>query len=415
MKFVIVSCVFAPEPTASARTSTDLAHILASSGHRVKVITAFPNRPAGRLYPGYKQRVWVRERASQGYDILRLLSFFSIESRILSRFFENLSFGIASALAIFFLEKPDVVYANTWPIFAQGLVNLVCKLRGIPFVLSIQDLYPESLIVQKRGFEKTSRLYKLLRWLDTQIAKNCAGLIVISEKFKETYISDRGIPEDKITVIPNWIDDSTSTTVSRCEEIRKNHGIPKDAFLVVYGGNIGVAAGVENLLDAFRHLKQQEDMYLLIAGAGSNLSNCLAWIQRHELERVKIHSPWDASDTYTVLGAADLCVLPTHGEQSLVSVPSKLLTYMMAGRPVLALAVPESETARIIRDSQTGWVISESNAETVRRWIHEISMSPKDELNHRGQAGYDYAMRHFSKRENVSEVINLLKRCGEAA
>lgn len=413
MKISILSCVFPPEPLVSARTSRDLTEELTNNGHFVRVITTFPNRPAGRLYEGFQRKLWTRERTTSQHEVLRIFSSFSSQSSMSSRFLENVSFGIASSLAILLLEKPDVIYANTWPIVAQGLLMLACQLRHIPLVLSIQDLYPESLFVQRRGIEQTSRFYELLRWVDTQIVRHCAKLIVISEQFKHTYVHERGIPEDKVTAIPNWVDDIHPVDSSSRNDIRKKHDIPEDAFLVVYGGNIGVAAGVEQLTDAFQHLKPREDIYLLIAGAGSNLPACLERIRKLNLARVKIHSPWEAADTMPVLSAADVCILPTQGEQSLVSVPSKLLSYMLAGRPILALAVPASETARIITQSQAGWVISENSSMALAGCLSEISRVSMDEREGRGQAGRSFALKHFSKAESVSKVIQILLQHGK--
>jgi glycosyltransferase involved in cell wall biosynthesis len=271
------------------------------------------------------------------------------------------------------------------------------------------------LFVQKRGVEKDSLFYRLLRWLDVQIARNCAALIVISERFRKTYISDRGIPECKITVIPNWIDDFEKVTTSTTVEIRREHQIPDDAFLVVYGGNIGVAAGVEQIVDAFQLLSSQENIYFLIAGSGSSLPNCVERIQKHKLERVKIHSPWNASDTIPILNAANLCILPTQGEQSLASVPSKLLTYMLAGRPVLAIASPQSETTRMIKASDAGWVISDTDPEAVAGCIHEISRISSQECSRRGQVARSFVLKHFSKDKNLSKVIELLFQYGKCS
>jgi len=411
MRFFIVSCVFPPEPVTSAGTSAHIAKELTQQGHNVQVITNFPNRPRGRLYAEFTRCIF-RRTTMDGLPVLRCFSTFSKESRLLSRFLENITFGLTSGLAVLFMKRPDVIYANTWPIFAQGLLMLACKLRHMPLVLSVQDLYPESLVVQKRGFEKTSRSYAFFRWLDAQITRNCAVLIVISEKFKEIYVSDRRIPENKITVIPNWIDDSHTIVTSAGDGIRKTHDIPAGAFLVVYGGNIGTAAGVEHLIDAFQHLLSQENIYLLLAGAGSSLQNCLERIQKYQLERVKIHSPWQASDTFAVLSAADLCILPTQGEQSLVSLPSKLLSYMLAGCCVLALAAPESEIARIISVSQAGWVISTNDSGALANCISDISRLSSNERGSRGQAGRNYVLKHFSKLTNVTKVIEILEQIG---
>ncbi len=408
MKTYVVSCVFPPEPVVSAQTSVQIAQMMSGLGHQVTVLAPLPSRPMGHDYSQYIRSLRRSETSSHAYEIIRCFSFFSSVSKLGSRFLENISFGLSVFFVLLFSPRADVVYGNTWPIFAQGLLTLVCRLRGMPLVLSVQDLYPESLLAQKRGIKKSSWLYSLLHWLDTQTARNCAGLIVISERFKEVYVNDRRIPKDKIAVVPNWIDDSQVIATSPAEDIRKKHDVPADAFLVIYGGNIGTATGMENLIEAFQHLLPQNNIYLLLAGAGSSLPNCLDLIRKHQLERVKIHSPWQASDTYTLLSAADLCILPTQGEQSLVSVPSKLLSYMLAGRCILALAAPESETARILLDSKAGWVIPTNDSVSLAGHISEISSLPSDERDRPGKAGRNFVSEYFSISKNLPKVVEVL-------
>jgi colanic acid biosynthesis glycosyl transferase WcaI len=413
MKIYIVSCVFPPEPVVSALTSAKIAEKMSGLSHDVTVFAPFPSRQVDHASFEHRQRFLHREVFPQGYKVVYCFSFFSSVSTMRSRFLEYFSFGLSVFLVLLFSHRADVVYGNTWPVFGQGLLMLVCKLRGMPLVLSVQDLYPESLLAQKRRIKKTSRLYSILHWVDMQTARNCAGLIVISERFKKIYVTDRRIPEEKIAVIPNWIDESIAVTTAAHDDIRISHDIPADAFLVIYGGNIGKAAGMKNLIEAFRHLEHKENIYLLLAGAGNSLPECLDLIQKYQLSRVKIHSPWPASDTYTVLSAADLCILPTQGEQSLVSVPSKLLSYMQAGRCVLAQASPESETARILRDSQAGWVISTDDPISLAEAIREISYLSKDDRNRPGETGGNYVHKHFSTGRNLPKVVDLLVHKGE--
>jgi len=110
----------------------------------------FPNRPAGKLYAGYRRALFRLEKATEGFRIVRCFSFFSRSSSMLSRFAENVSFGITSSLALLLGRKPSVIYANTWPIFAAAMIGTVARLRRIPLVISVQDIYPESLISQGR-------------------------------------------------------------------------------------------------------------------------------------------------------------------------------------------------------------------------------------------------------------------------
>src|SRR5574341_1176085 len=355
MKVLLISCVLLPEPVVSAQTSSQIAKELYGRGNHVRVISPFPNRPAGKLYSGYLRKLFTHEHTEDGFNILRCFSFFSPHSNTISRFLENLSFGITSGFAVLTGPRPDVVYANTWPIFAQGILWFICHSRGIPLVLSIQDIYPESLIAQGR-LRHSSWIFRALRLIDKFLAHHSDAIIVISEQFRQFYIRDRGLPPEKVSVIPNWIEDIPQMANSSKNNIRRQHDIPENAFLVVYGGNIGFAAGIDSVIQAFEHLVDRENIYLLIAGDGPMLENCCVLASAGTNRRIVFHHPWLADETSNVLSAADLLILPTQGKQSLVSLPSKLISYMLAGRPILALAQPESELAEIIQGSNSGWV-----------------------------------------------------------
>ncbi len=411
MHLTIVSCVFPPEPIVSAQTSAQISQKMAGLGHHVKVLAPFPSRPIRQAYPQYKRGFLQREICPHGYKIIRCFSLFSSASSLLSRFLENISFGLSVFLVLLFSARADIVYGNTWPIFSQGLLMLACKLRRIPLVLSVQDLYPESLLVQKRGFEKTSLSYALLHWLDALITRNCAGLILISEQFRETYIHDRHILENKITVIPNWIDDSQTNKTSAREDIRKKHAIPADAFLTLYGGNIGAAAGVETLIEAYRYL--EKNYYLLIAGSGSHLHVCQKFGAEVSPERIKFYSPWPVEQTFQTYQVGDVLVLPTFGNQSLASLPSKILGYMLAAKPIIALAHPESELAKLIILSGCGWVIAPEESKKLADKIEQVSNMNVAERNAYGRSGHNYLQKYMTADVCLPKVCNVLENAAQ--
>lgn len=409
-KFSILSCVFAPEPVVSAQTSFQIARELSTRGNSVRVISPFPSRPAGKQYPAYQRKLFARDRTNGGFDILRCFSFFSPCSSMASRFLENLSFGITSGFVLLTGAKPDAVYANTWPIFAQGIISLICRMRRIPFVLIVQDIYPESLLAQNRIQNEHSLIFKFLRMIDTLVTRNSAAVIVISDQFRDLYLRDRHLPSEKVQVVPNWIDENELVVDPPNNPLRAQYKIPEDAFLVVYGGNVGAAAGVDSVVQALAGMLEPGKIYLLIAGDGSEFDRCQRLAQDSKNNRIRLHRPWLAEETSIVLGAADLCILPTRGEQSLVSVPSKLFSYMLAARPVLALAGPDSEVARIILDSACGWVIPPDDPKKLIEQIAKIAALPRDELTQRGKAGRDFVQQHYSKSANLPKVIEILEK-----
>jgi colanic acid biosynthesis glycosyl transferase WcaI len=409
LNVVVVCPVFPPEPVVSAQTSYQVAEEMTRRGHRVRVITAFPNRPAGKLYPGYRRRLVRKESSEAGFEVTRCFSLFSTESSMISRFLENISFGISSSLLLLFAPRADVIYSLSWPIFAAGLLSLVARLRGIPVVGNLQDIYPESLISQSR-VSPNHWIVRLIRQVDGWIARSFGALILISERFVQPYERERKVPAENIYVISNWVDSVPAEAAEApSSSYRLSRGISRDKFLLVYGGNIGIAAGVEGLMDALQSPHTPERLVLLVAGSGSQLESCRKLATELPDGRVLFHSPWEKDETYEVLRAADVLVLPTRGDQSRVSVPSKLMSYMLAARPVVAQAWADSEIAHIIASAGCGWVVDPEQPDQLAAVFDEISSLPATVLVQKGKAGRDYALEHSTTEVNAPLVAQILE------
>jgi len=346
---------------------------------------------------------------AQGYTLVHCFGTLAPKSQMIPRLLENMSFGITAGTRLLFCPRPDVVYSNAWPVFATLMILAVAKLRGIPVVVSVQDLYPESLESQGRtggrGF-----VFRAIHAIDTWIANSAKALIVISERFQEIYRKTRAVPEAKLHVVPNWAErDALHIDPGVVRQFREAKSIPQDAFVAVYAGNVGPASGAEGLVETFAKLRDLRNAYLLIAGSGSNLDSCMARAHALGLDRVIFHSPWKQEETEAVLGLGDVVLLPTIGRQSLASVPSKLISYLLAGRPVLAMVLPESETARAISAADAGWILPPEEPEALAAAIRAIVALPSDELQRRGDAGKAFASNNFCHESNLPKVIDVLE------
>jgi glycosyltransferase involved in cell wall biosynthesis len=413
LKVMIVSAVFPPEPMVSAQTSDQLALELLTRGHSVHVLSPFPNRPRGKIFDGYRRTLFSTSKSTsesgRDFVLTRCWSFFSSESTMINRFAENISFGVTSGLRLLFAKRPDVVYSNSWAIFATGIISLVARLRRIPLVLSVQDVYPESLETQGRvGKRRLS--YRLLRKCDQAILHSAREIVVISEGFRELFTSDRGIPPERLHVIPNWGREEVLQSDSRkALEFRLKLGIPEDAFVAVYAGNVGVASNAEMLVDVFAGLKNETRIYLVLAGDGSRLNLCREKIAQHGLDRVVIHSPWRPEETMPVLQMADVLLLPTKGAQSMHSIPSKLISYFLSARPVVAAVLPASDTAMAVRDNGAGWVVAPESVEAMEKAILGAFSTPSQTLDRMGSAGRTYALENLTRGANLPRVLRVVE------
>jgi putative colanic acid biosynthesis glycosyltransferase WcaI len=402
----IVSVVFPPEPVVSARTSFDVARGLVERGYDVTVVAPFPNRPAGRVYAGHRRRLLRRERSDEGFTIVRCFSFLSRKSSIPSRLAENISFGITSSMALLRMPRPDVLYMNSWPIFASALTTLAARFRRIPVIVSVQDVYPESLLSQERG-GVTRWLSRLILAIDRFVVRKAAAVILISRKFADHYSRTRGLAESAMRVIPNWLTPAgTDEIAGEAASARTRNGIPADAFLLVYGGNVGVAASVETIVESLRELPP--NVHLLVAGEGASLDRCRRLAADIAPDRVHFQPHWPAGTT-DVLHAADVLVLPTNAAQSAASVPSKLISYLLAARPVIAMALPDSETAATMSASRAGIVVPPGDPKRVAEAVNEMMRMPSDTRHEIGVAARQWALANVTTDVCLPPLLDLIE------
>ena len=229
-------------------------------------------------------------------------------------------------------------------------------------------------------------------------------------------MNDRGVPAVKVHVIPNWSsDEMVDADRSAAPAFRQKLGIPEDAFVAVYAGNVGVASNAELLVKALAILKDRAQIHLVIAGEGAQLGACRDEAERQVLDRVVIHTPWKTEETGPVIKMADVLLLPTKGRQSLNSIPSKLITYFLSGRPVIAAVLSESDIAAAIFESGAGWVVNPDSAELMAEAILAASEQSPETLNRMGSAGREYALENHSRESNLSRLVDFVEMTGKVA
>ncbi len=307
------------------------------------------------------------------------------------------------------LRRPDVIYTNTWPIFASGIAALVAWLRRVPMVVSVQDVYPESLFSLGR-LRKESILARLLRFVDIRIAHLASGVIVISRGVERIYLSDRGIPAERLHLIANWRESEGPPDAEAVRRRRDGWGIGPAAFLFLFAGNVAAACGIEDVIEAISSLPPKPFAQLVVAGSGSALEKCRNIARREGCERAVFCGSFPAQETSPILSAADVLILPTQGDQSLVSMPSKLISYMLAARPVLAVARSESDLAKVVNESGCGWVVEPGDAGLLARQMSLVAASDRSILARMGLLGRKYALAHFSTEACLPRVIGVLEQ-----
>jgi len=401
VKVIIASCVFPPEPIVSASTSYDLALHFFSKGDEVQVVCPKPSRNlSDEKAPDFP------------FSVDRIFSVASKGSGFFSRFIENISFGLALFFYILRQKNIDAIYGNVWPIFASGLLVLASKIKHFKIIVSVQDLYPESLIAQGR-ISKEGVIAKFLVILDRWIAENCHHIIVISEGFKGAYISGRFVDASKVTVVKNWVKDETVDVLSQTDARKGLIGktdvtLQKDEILCVYGGNIGSASGLEEFIEYIESIDIK--VKFLFAGNGTHVERLKNNVAKKGIEdRVAFLSPWPKDMTASVLCSADILLLPTTMGQEFASVPSKLITYMLSSRPVLLIADSKSESAKEVLRAECGFIVEERTPMSVADSLNDFSKLDDKQRREMGAKARGYAQRNYSFDGAVTQISRLLE------
>jgi glycosyltransferase involved in cell wall biosynthesis len=394
-KILIISAVFPPEPVVSAQISYDLAENLCKH-HEVTVLCPKPTRPFGY---SFKDERDIKFR----YKVIRLSSFTCPESKIIGRIKESKSFGNHCADYISEHKNDiDIIYANAWPLFSQKTIVKTAKKYKIPCILHIQDIYPESYINKlKLG---RSIIYKLLLPIDKYVLANAAHIICISENMQKILSETRRIPLKKMDVIPNWQNEepflpfveNTISTVNDKEHI----------FTFMYLGNNGPVASVDFLIKSFIKAKIPNSR-LIVAGGGSKTEDCKEIVRKAGADNV-FFIPVPEGKVPEIQSIADVMLLPVKKGGAMSSIPSKLPAYMFSAKPILGSLDKESDTAKAIVDANCGIVTEPENESELITAMQIISEWDKSLLEEKGQNGFNYAMKNFSKAINLKKIVELL-------
>lgn len=408
-KILIVTAVYPPEPVVSAQNGRDLAMHLAHTGAGVTVLCPSPSRPIGADYSGLKADREPMVTREDGVEVVRLPSFTAPQSRLLPRMRESWSFGrhVCRYLRAH-PTQPDVVYMNAWPLFSQAFVARYCKSRKIPLVMQVMDVYPESLL---------EKMPRLLRWpfqppllfLDRWIAKQAARVVLISESMRNYYESSRRLPPGTAALVHTWLDDAVFQPMPDGVQSATHYGVPHDLLTFVFLGNIGPVAGVELLIEAF-HKATLPKAQLLIIGDGSSKANCVRLTQElGATDRIRFISDPDASNVPRLLSLADVCLLPMRRGAGVSSLPSKMMAYMLAEKPILAAVDEDGDAARCIREAECGWIVQQDNTNALADGFLAVHALDRAVLARMGNAGAVYGASQFSRATGLARMSEVLE------
>tara|TARA_B110000003_G_scaffold95947_1_gene98134 strand:- start:37 stop:1269 length:1233 start_codon:yes stop_codon:yes gene_type:complete len=397
---LIISPLFDPE----MNRVNDIVDYLLKKNYEITVLCPIPNYPIGKYFKNYgifKKRY---EKIND-LKIYRVLVFPRKNGSKINLFLNYLSFIVFSTIPAFILsfKKFDLVFVNQLSPITIALPGIIIKkIRKIPLIMWVTDLWPES--VKDGGNLNSDFLPKMLNPLVKYIYKNCSEILVSSRSFIHSVAKKTN--DKEISYMPQWSEElftSNDRTNFSYEPMEKIKG-----FKLLFAGNIGVAQDFDTIISAMKEVKNL-DIHLVVLGEGRAKTSALKRIKENKLE-----------NSISMLGSFPLETMPYFFKQSdalLISlkksnifsktIPSKTQPYMSSGKPILTNA--DGEVSKIINEAQCGLTSDSGDFKTLSKNIIQLSTLSNSELISMGLNGKKYSQQNFDRNKTLNGLDNLFK------
>ena len=391
MRILIYSYNYHPEPIGIAPLMTELAEGLVQQGHEVRVVTAMPNYPQRRIYDEYKGKLYMTEK-KKGVAVQRNYVWIRPNPGLLDRIMLDASFVLISLVHALKGLRPDVILLTVPPLPVAVPAAMLGWLHRCPVILNLQDILPEAavhtgLLTNKRIIRIFEGLEKFAYWSATKIS-------VISDGFVDNLVG-KGVQENKIVLIPNWVDVNFIQPLPKEESpFRKAHQL-NGKFVVLYSGNIGRTQPLTALIDAAARLKHIPEIAVVIVGEEKALQDLELYRQKIDATNVLLLPFQPRKELPQMLAAADIGMVMQKENVISFNMPSKIQLLLASGRPIIASVPSTGTAAKAVQQSKGGIVVPPEDSDALVAAILDLYKNP-DKAEALGKQGRQYAIENYA-------------------
>lgn len=404
MNIVFITHIFYPEMGAPAARVFETAKAWVDAGHKVTVVTCFPNHPTGVIPEQYKGLIFKEEEIDR-IRVLRNFVYATPNEGFFARIIGHLSFMFSSVfLSLHKIKKPDVIIVTSPPYFSIFSAYFISLVKQVPFVLDVRDLWPEAVV--KLGVLKNKAIISILEFFELFFYRKAAKVVVVTKSFKDTLIS-RGINGDKIEVITNGVDHKFFTLPSNeeLEKLRDAYNL-KNKFVVLYAGTHGMSHALEKIIDAANILRSNENITFMFVGEGAEKKKIIEHAKKLGINNVQFLSGQPKELMPKIYGLADVCLVSLKNiELFQKSVPSKIFEIMACNKPIVAGL--KGETKDILLEAGCSLVVEPENPQEITKAILTL-VNDKDFKNNLASNGRQFVLRYYTRKSLAQKYENVL-------
>ena len=359
MRILFISDNFPPEVNAPASRTFEHCREWVKAGHEVTVVTGAPNFPAGKVYPGYRNRPYQTEMM-EGIRVVRVWTYITANAGVIRRILDYVSFMCSAIVVAPFIRKVDLIVATSPQFFSPCAAYVISLFKRVPYIFELRDFWPES--IEAVGAMRESPALRLLERLELFLYRKAARIVVVSPAFK-TRLIERGIDGSKVDVVTNGVDLSNFGPTPRDEALAESLNL-SGCFVAGYIGTHGLAHGLETLLDAAEMLQampEADDIRILFLGDGARKAQLIESAGRRGLHNVVFQDSVPKSEVRHYWSLLDVSIIHLRKTELFgLVIPSKLFECMGMGIP--ALHGVAGESAGIVETEHVGMVFEPENA-----------------------------------------------------
>lgn len=408
MKILFFSHYYTPEGNAPATRVSALCERWVKAGHEVTVVTGAPNVPNGIVYEGYRN-----ERTSEvvnGVKVERVKTYIAANKGVVKRMLNYVTFFLSALWTGVRLEKPDVVIATSPQIFCGYAGVWYKRVRRVPLVIEIRDIWPESM------FAVGAKVPRLGIWALERIEKamyrRCDRLVTVGEGYR-LRLKEKGVPEEKMSVVMNGTDLEVYSPREKNSELLKKFGL-EGKFVVSYIGTVGMACGLEVVLEAAENLTQRHrgtelgNVVFVIVGDGAYREKLEAEAKRRRLDNVVFTGRQPKSSMPDWVSSSDASLVHLKKTELFTTVmPSKIFESAGCKRPII-MGV-DGFAKKLVMDAEAGLDMQPENAESLVECVKRLVEDPALRCK-LGENAYNNIAKVYNRDQQASDYLSILNR-----
>lgn len=404
MKLLKLMAYYPPENVPSANMEKELENALVAEHIDLRVLTPYPTRGCDK---NTRNSYRGTETLHEGHVEIKRFPLMSEPRNSLLRAMRYVFGNFVQYFYAIREKDVDVILAGTTPPTQIVLARKVAKKLKIPYVLRIQDIFPDSMVTAGMT-KKDSLIWKFGNAFTKKAYLDAEQIMVIGEEMCDT-LCEKGVPREKIKVVPNWINTEKIKHVSRQDNVlMKELGLAEDKFYVVYAGNLGKVQNVSTLVKAAANLKAYDDIRFVIFGDGVEKNEIVELSQKMGLDNLSLYPLQKKERISEVYSIADISVIMCQRGAGKAAVPSKTWSILSTETPVIAAFDGDSGLCKMICNVNCGICVQPEDESELADAIYKAYID-RDKLSELGKNGRSYVESTLDSKVCIDAYIDTIR------